>query len=117
MIFFESYISDMDENPIGLIYTMTLENGTKIENLRANGTYLVSNDPIDENIFDGNLGEVTITNQIENMHFENLLLVKPIIKRNDGYYFGFKEISKSELEQAKLRSDIDYLSMMSNIDI
>ena len=42
-------------------YTITLNDGTKIENLRLNGNNFISAAPVTKNMFDGNCSEVTIS--------------------------------------------------------
>lgn len=104
------------ENVEEKIYTLTLEDGSKIENLHLNGNNFVSETEIDPEIFDGNLGSVTINDGERDMIYKNLALVQ-ITQIRGKHYIFLREISKAEMDQAKLRSDIDYLSMMSNIEI
>ena len=35
----------------------------------------------------------------------------------DGYYFVLREIPQEELDKLKMQSDIEYIAMMSNIDM
>lgn len=43
------------------MYTITLSNGRKLENLELNGDNFIFSSPIDSVFFDGGLSEVTIT--------------------------------------------------------
>lgn len=43
------------------MYTITLANGKKLENLELNGNNFISAAPVDNAFFDGGLSEVTIT--------------------------------------------------------
>lgn len=96
-------------------YVVTLEDGTQIKNLFRNGSYFVSDEHIDPEIFDGNLGEVHIDDGgFEEVH-RNMAFVNEI-EIDGGYGFAFREMSQYEIEMAKFRSDLDYLGMMTEVD-
>ena len=40
-----------------------------------------------------------------------------ILKYEDGYYFALRELTQQELDNIKIQSNIDYIAMMSNIDL
>lgn len=94
------------------IYTITLEDGTQIENLRMNGNNFISQEQINPEIFDGNLGEVTINDELH----ENMGLVQ-VTQMGDEYWFVLRDIPASEIANKKLRSDLDYLAMMADVEI
>lgn len=102
----------MDEK----VYTITLENGTKIENLRLNGNNFISQEQIDPEIFDGNLGKVVINYGENNEVHENMGLVQ-VTQMGEEYWFVLRDIPASEIANAKLRSDLDYLVMMTAVEI
>lgn len=102
----------MDEK----IYTITLEDGTQIENLRMNGNNFISQEQIDPEIFDGNLGEVTINDGENDELHENMGLVQ-VTQMGDEYWFVLRDVPASEIANAKLRSDLDYLAMMTDVEI
>lgn len=98
------------------IYTITLEDGTQIENLRMNGNNFISQKQIDPEIFDGNLGEVTINDGENDEIHENMGLVQ-VLQMGDEYWFVLRDVPASEIANAKLRSDLDYLAMMADVEI
>lgn len=98
------------------IYTITLEDGTQITNLRMNGNNFVSQNPINPEIFEGKLGEVIISDGATNERHTNMELVQ-IMPFEGEYYFVLIDIPESQLKERKLRSDVDYIAMMSDIDI
>ena len=102
----------MDEK----IYTITLEDGTKIENLRLNGNNFISQEQIDPEIFDGNLGKVMINDGENDEVHENMGLVQ-VTQMGKEYWFVLRDIPESEIANAKLRSDLDYLAMMTAVEI
>lgn len=102
----------MDEK----IYTITLDDGTQIENLRMNGNNFISQEPIDQEIFEGILSTVTINNgETVKMH-ENMELVQ-VTKMDNEYWFVLRDVPPNEIANSKLRSDVDYIAMMADIDI
>lgn len=102
----------MDEK----IYTITLKDGTQIENLRMNGNNFISQEQINPEIFDGNLEKVTINDGENDEVHENMGLVQ-VTQMGDEYWFILRDIPASEIANEKLRSDLDYLAMMTNVEI
>lgn len=102
----------MDEK----IYTITLKDGTRIENLRMNGNNFISQEQINPEIFDGNLGEVTINDGENDEVHENMGLVQ-VTQMGDEYWFVLIDVPAYEIANEKLRSDLDYLAMMIDVEI
>ena len=102
----------MDEK----IYTITLRDGTQIENLRMNGNNFISQEQINPEIFDGNLEKVTINDGENDEVHENMGLVQ-VTQMGDEYWFVLRDIPASEIANEKLRSDLDYLAMMADVEI
>lgn len=107
------------------MYKITLADGTVLDNIEGSGTTLVSYQPIDPSMFEHNLSPVIIKKigespddllfidgYHENMYFE---MVECPYK--DTYWFTLKDIPKEELELTKIKSDIEYMSMMMDIDL
>lgn len=106
---------------------ITLSDGTVLENIRLNGTTFVSNVPLDESIFENNMSPVDIewVGDPERSyiypgiidHHDNMLY-QPIVSPIEGeYWFGLSDISKTDMEFAKDRADIEYLAMMMDITL
>ena len=102
----------MDEK----IYTVTLADGTAISNLRLNGNNYISTEPIDAAIFDGNCSPVIINDGIKNETHDNMQLVQ-VTESASEYWFILRDLSSEELARIKMQSDIEYLAMMSNIEL
>lgn len=101
-------------------WKITLSDGTQFKNLRLNGNNFVSEKEITKDDFKGKLSKVTIEG-IENgqevvKEYERMELVQ-IAHYEDGYYFVLREIPQEELDKLKMQSDIEYLAMMSDIDM
>lgn len=97
-------------------YIITLSDGTTIDNLALNGTNYISQKPVTSDVFAGNCSPMIISDgEIEELH-ENAELVQ-IKKYNGEYWIAFRDVSKQELKEAKIRSDIDYIAMMTDTDL
>ena len=98
------------------MYKITLNDGTVIDNLTVNGTNFVSKDKIDESIFTkDNLKKVTINDT----DYENLVFIQQMML-SDGYYIAFRQKTAEENQKYlidKQRADIDYIALMSDIDL
>lgn len=105
----------MDEE-ILKIYTIVLENGTRIEDLTLNGNNFVSKTKIEPEIFDRNLGQVTISDgETIEEHF-NMQLIQ-ITQMKDEWWFILRDIPEDEIKNAKLRADVDFIAMMTDVEI
>lgn len=98
------------------IYKITLADGTKIDNLRLNGNNYASNLKVTSDIFDGKLSTVTINDGERDTIYNNMELVQ-ITEYDDGYYFILRQLSEQEIREMKIIADIDYIAMMSDIDL
>lgn len=103
-----------------ILYTVILADGTELNNLGLNGNNFVSSEDIDGDIFMDNCSPVTISyNDGENVHEEfhkNMELVQ-ISKIDNNTLFVLRDISDEELARIKMQADIEYIAMMSNIEL
>lgn len=98
-------------------WKITLANGTQLENLKQNGNNFISETEITADIFNGNLSKVVIEDEKGNVQeYEHMELVQ-IVHYKDGYYFVLRELTQDELKVIKTQADIEYLAMMSDIDL
>ena len=102
----------MDEK----IYSVKLYDGTLLENLRQNGNNFISQSPISPEIFDDNCAEVTISDGVTEEVHSDMELVQ-VEQIGDEYWFVLRDISVDELEKTKLRSDIEYIAMMTDVEL
>lgn len=102
----------MDEK----MYKVILADGTVIDNLKLNGNNFISHEVIDPNIFNGNCSPVMISDGTREDIHDNMELVQ-ITNTNDEYWFILRDISLAELGQLKLQSDIEYVAMMSGVEL
>ena len=97
-------------------WKITLSDGTKLENLGLNGNNFISEVKITEDDFRGKLSKVTVEGKDFKQECNNMELVQ-IAHYEDGYYFVLREIPQEELDKLKMQSDIEYIAMMSDIDM
>ena len=102
----------MDEK----IYKITLADGTVIDNLRLNGNNYISDKELTADMFLGNLAKVIVNDGERDTVYENMELVQ-IVKYDEEYWFVLRTMTKRELQDLKNRADIDYLAMMSDIEL
>jgi len=98
------------------IYAITLADGTEIQNLRMNGNNFISDIPIDASIFEGNCSPVMISADNNNEVHESMELVQ-ITPVGEEYWFVLRDLTESELEKIKMQSDIEYVAMMTGVEI
>lgn len=97
--------------------TLTLSNGKEITNLVRNGDNFISHTRIDEGIFRNNLSTLTIEEDGEvTQIMYNAELIQQIEYKGD-FWFCFREMSDREMKDMAFQAQIDYISMMADIDI
>lgn len=101
-------------------WKITLSDGTQLTDLRLNGNNFVSESEITEETFRGKLSKVVFEGKVNENEFKQecrqMELVQ-IVHYEDGYYFVLREISQEELNKIKTKADIEYLAMMTNVDM
>lgn len=98
------------------IYKITLADGTVIDNLRLNGNNYISDKELTADMFLGNSAKVIVNDGERDTVYENMELVQ-IVKYDEEYWFVLRTMTKRELQDLKNRADIDYLAMMSDIEL
>lgn len=98
------------------MWKIILSDGTELLDFARNGTNYVSKYKVDESVFDGNLSTLTLTDGEETIIMHNAVLIQQV-KYPDGWYLCFRELTPQEIQYAALSGKIDYLAMMSDIDM
>lgn len=95
------------------MYTITLNDGTEIKNLSLNGNNFISDTPLEESMFAGNLQTVRITGPNVDNTFENLDLAS---LREDGgkYWLVLRQLSEQEIKERRMMADINALIATSD---
>lgn len=94
-------------------YTVTLSDGTKIENLTLNGNNFISTTAVTEDQFDGKLKGVTITDSDgkEEKH-ENMFLVQVSHPSDSEWWFILADKTASQIKQEQFEQSIASLTDM-----
>lgn len=98
------------------MYSLTLADGTVLENLSVNGNNFISDDLVTEEMFTGNTYVMTVNDGENVTEYKNMALVY-IQKNGDKYWFGFRERSAEELARIKMESDIAFIAMMTDVEL
>lgn len=97
-------------------YKITLADGTELSNLTMNGNNFISEATIDPGIFQSNCSPVVISDGEHDETHENMELVQ-VTEVNGQSWFVLRDMTPKELEQAKIKSDIEYFAMMCDVDL
>lgn len=98
-------------------WKITLSDGTTIENLGLNGNNFISETEITENDFKGKLSHVVIKEKNKIVQELNNAELIQIVHYEDGYYFALRELSEQEINMAKIQGNIEYIAMMTDVDL
>lgn len=98
------------------IYSVTLLDGTVLNNLKLNGNNYISQTAINPEVFVGNLSVVTINDGEKDEVHQNMELVR-LYEWEGAWWFILRDVTDAEMAAAKVRSDIEYLAMMSNVEL
>lgn len=97
----------------GKTYTVTLSDGSKLENMTLNGTNFISTTAVTEDQFDGKLKSVTITDSEggEEKH-ENMFLVQITHPNDSEWWFILADKTASQIKQEQFEQSIASLTDM-----
>ena len=78
------------------MYTITLADGRKIENLDRNGDNYISSTKIDESLFKDNLSRIIISDGKNETIYENVEFIQQMAWSDGKYYLAFSIVPESE---------------------
>ena len=98
------------------LYTVTLSDGSVLSDLKLNGNNYISTEPVSADVFIDNCDPVVISDgDVEETHDHMALIyVKQI---GDEYWFALRDRTADELARLKMQSDIEYLAMMTDVEL
>lgn len=97
-------------------YKVTLADGSVIGNLKLNGNNFVSKVSINVESFTDNCSPVIINDGTKNEIHENMDLVQVSVVGGECW-FVLRDLSFDELARIKMQSDIEYIAMMSGVEL
>ncbi len=99
------------------IYKITLTDGTVLDNLRLSGTNFVSGEPLDPAIFKDNCSGVVISDgETEEMH-PAMEYVPTAQTETDKFRFTLRDLTEQELREMRRDANIEYLAMMTGVEL
>ncbi len=93
--------------------TIALSNGTELTGLELNGNNYISPEKLTEDTFADGLSPVVINGE----EHEQMALVQCIQHADGRTWFILRDVTAEEVASAKLRSDIDFIALMSDIEL
>ena len=93
--------------------TIALSNGTELTGLELNGNNYISPEKLTEDTFADGLSPVVINGE----EHEQMALVQCIQHADGRTWFILRDVPAEEAANAKLRSDIDFIALMSDIEL
>lgn len=93
--------------------TIALSNGTELTGLELNGNNYISPKKLTEDTFADGLSPVVINGE----EHEQMALVQCIQHEDGRTWFILRDVTAKEVAQAKLRADIDFLALMTDVEL
>lgn len=97
-------------------YTITLADGTRLENLRLNGNNFISPGPLNASVFEQNLSDVMIFDGETEEHHTNMELVHCITFHGE-IWFILRDLTPDELWRMQMEANVEYIAMMGDVDL
>lgn len=82
------------------MYTITLADGTKLENLELNGNNYIAEGVIEDSVFEGNLDTVTITDGETTETFTDMRLMSNIVRDERSWFVLGEKSAQQKKEEA-----------------
>lgn len=94
-------------------FTIALSNGKQLKDLELNGNNYISPEKLTEDTFADGLSPVVINGE----EHEQMALVQCVQHADGRTWFILRDATAEEVANAKLRSDIDFIALMSDIEL
>ena len=95
------------------MYTITLANGTKLENLELNGNNYIAQEAIEDSVFEGNMDTVIISDGTTEETFQNMRLMSNIVREGRSWIV-IGEQPAGSADVASLQKQVNELSAALN---
>lgn len=97
-------------------FSITLADGTTFQNLRLNGNNFISDTPIDAAAFENNCSPLIVSDGENQEIHEHAALVQ-ITVHGGEHWVVIRDLLPDELSRIKIQSDIEYLAMMTGVEL
>lgn len=95
------------------MYTITLADGTKLENLELNGNNYIAEGVIEDSVFEGNLDTVTITDGETTETFTDMRLMSNIVRDERSWFVLGEKSAQQKKEEAMAKQMAEMQKAMS----
>lgn len=95
------------------MYKMTLADGTVLDNLELNGNNYIAEGVIEDSVFEGNLGTVTVTDGETTETFTDMRLMSNLVNEGRSWFvLGEKSAQQKAMERIEslLESNADSIT-------
>lgn len=105
------------------MYKITFSDGSVLDGLMSNANNFISTQPLTREFFAGKLAHVKIEHVGEGENFDGLagefgrMKLDYLKDQEGGTWFVLRELGREELEQEQLRANVDYLAMMTGVEL
>lgn len=95
------------------MYTITLADGTKLENLELNGNNYIAEGVIEDSVFEGNLETVTITDGETTETFTDMRLMSNRVDGGRSWFVLGEKTEQQKKEEAMARQIAEMQTAMT----
>lgn len=95
------------------MYTITLANGTKLENLELNGNNYIASEAVEDSVFEGNMDTVIISDGTNEETFHDMRLMSNIVRQGRSWIV-IGERPKNSADIESLQNQVNELTAALN---
>ena len=91
------------------MYTITLNDGTKLENLELNGNNYIAEGVIEDSVFEGNLDTVVISDGEVTETYTDMMLMSNIVREGKSWIVLGEKTQQQKKDEARDILDVQSL--------
>ena len=97
-------------------FSIIMADGASIDNLKLNGNNFISSTKITEDQF-SDLDGVIIAGSDGSQEVHDHMALVQIVKVGKEYWFVLRDLGEAELVQMQMQANIEYIAIMSDIEL
>jgi len=83
------------------MYTITLNDGTKLENLELNGNNYIAEGAVEDSVFEGNLDTVVISDGEVTETYTDMILMSNIVREGKSWFVLGEKTQQQKKDEAR----------------